>query len=201
MSTGVSGSSKSNVGVFGSSDSGAGVQGWSTDGIGVAARSKSSNAVHGSCSSPSASGVYGSNESRGYGIAGRSNAAPLGQNGVWAAATLGDNTADGIGVWARSAHGIGLYADGIHPDAVALNAKGVAQFSRSGQATIQAGQSSFTHSGIRLDPGSLILATLQQDRPGIHVRSAVPDRDAGSFTVTLSQAVSADTVVGWFVVN
>lgn len=46
-----------------------------------------------------------------------------------------------------------------------------------------------------------MLAVLQQDRPGVFVRSAVPDPVGNSFTITLNTAVATDTTVGWFLVN
>jgi hypothetical protein len=188
--TGVEGSSSSGLGVFGSSSSNAGVRGLSG----------SLNGVFGESFAAGASGVYGENNFHGYGVAGRSNSGPL-VSGAGQAATLGDNTADGIGVWARSAHGIGLFADAVNADAVALKAQGVAQFTRSGRLTILAGQASVTKSSIRIDAGSLVLAVLQQDRSGIFVRSAVPNATGDSFTIHLNKAVASDTKVGWFIVN
>jgi hypothetical protein len=194
----------SGIGVYGDSGSGAGavgVFGASSSGYGVYGDSTSGNGITGHTSSSGASGVYGENRHEGYGVAGRSNSRPLGTGGVFAAATLGDNTANGVGVWARSTHGIGLYADAVEADAVALQANGVTQFRRSGKLTVLAGHSSVSKTGIRIDPRSLVLAVLQEDRPGIHVRSAVPNPAGDSFTVRLNTAVATDTKVGWFVVN
>lgn len=179
------------------SGSGAGVFGSSAPGIGVIGNSGSGNGVYGHTSSAVASGVYGQNKHKGYGVAGRSNAGPFGG----AAATLGENTADGIGVWARSAHGIALFADPVNSDAIAIRAQGVAQFMRSGKLTVKAGKSAVTKTGIRIDAGTLVLATLQQDRPGVYVRSAVPNAAGDSFTIRLSEVVASDTKVGWFLVN
>lgn len=133
-------------------------------------------------------------------MAGRSAAGPLG-HGADAAATLGDNTADGVGVWGRSAHGIGVYADAANPNAVSFKANGVTQFARSGKLTIAAGHSSVTKTSVRVDPGTLVLATLQQVRAGVYVAAAVPDAAGDSFTITLSKAVSSATTVAWFLVN
>jgi hypothetical protein len=44
-------------------------------------------------------------------------------------------------------------------------------------------------------------ATLQQNRPGIAVRAAVPDTATGTVTVHLTQAVPVTTAVALFVVN
>jgi hypothetical protein len=193
-------SSAGGAGVLGTSNSSYGVAGSSASGNGVYGQSSSSNGVWGESFNAGASGVYGENTNHGYGVAGRSNAAPL-ISGIDASALLGDNTADGIGVWARSAHGIGLFAEAVNADAVALKAQGVAQFTRSGKLTILAGHASVTKSSIRIDAGSLLLAVLQQDRSGIFVRSAVPNATGDSFTIHLNKAVASDTKVGWFIVN
>jgi hypothetical protein len=157
------------VGVRGDSESGTGARGLSTSGAGMRGTSNSSNGVFGQSGSATASGVYGENNFKGYGVAGRSNAGLL-VAGVGAAATLGDNTADGIGVWARSQHGIATYTHAVNSDALALKAQGVTQFSRSGKLTILGGHASVTKSSIRVDAGSLVLAVLQQDRSGIYAR-------------------------------
>jgi hypothetical protein len=203
--TGVLGNSVAAPGVAGSgvvglANSGYGVVGQSNSGPGVYALSTENNGVLAYSQTPTASGVYGENFRAGYGITGRSNAPAL-IAGAGAAASLGDNTADGIGVWARSAHGIALFADAANSDAVSLKATGVAQFKRSGKLTVAAGSGSVTRTGIRIDPGTLVLATLQQDRPGVFVRSAVPNAAGDSFTVRLNKAVGSDTMVGWFLVN
>ena len=46
-----------------------------------------------------------------------------------------------------------------------------------------------------------VLATLQQDRAGVWVRSAVPNAPGDSFTITLNKAVTTATKVAWFLVN
>lgn len=117
------------------------------------------------------------------------------------AKTSSSNVADGVGVWARSAHGIALFADPVSPDAIAINAQGVVQFSRSGRLTVTAGTSAVTKTGIRVDAGTLVLATLQQDRPGVFVRSAVTNAVGDSFTIQLNKVVASDTRVAWFLVN
>ncbi len=83
----------------------------------------------------------------------------------------------------------------------ALQATGPAVFSRSGLLTVAAGSSSATRTGVALTTASLVLATLQQDRAGVWVRSAVPNVAGSSFTIHLNKAVAASTTVAWFVVN
>ena len=46
---------------------------------------------------------------------------------------------------------------------------------------------------------SHVLLTIQQNRAGLYVQSAVPA--AGSFTIYLNNAVTADTQVAYFVLN
>jgi hypothetical protein len=114
---------------------------------------------------------------------------------VFAASVLGHNTANGIGVWARSAHGIGIFADAISADAVAISAKGLTAFSRSGKLVIAAGALSVAKTGIRIDAGTLVIATLQQFRPGVYVASATPDPVNDSFVIQLNKAVAVQTTV------
>jgi hypothetical protein len=84
---------------------------------------------------------------------------------------------------------------------IAFKAAGPAGFSRSGVLTVPAGKSTATKTGVALTSASLVLATLQQARAGVWVRSAVPDVAASSFTVHLSKAVSSSTKVAFFIVN
>jgi len=183
----------SGVGLIGITDSGKGVQGVANgDGDGVRGQTDSGsrsgvvgvnagggNGVFGQVSNSGSSGVYGQNDGTGFGVAGRA------ASGVGA---LGDS-ANGVGVWANS------------QNATALKVTGKAKFSRSGVLTIAAGKSSATQTGVQLTSASLVLATLQQDRRGVWVRSAVPKVSAHSFTVHLSRTVPARTKVAWFVVN
>jgi hypothetical protein len=83
----------------------------------------------------------------------------------------------------------------------ALQANGRAVFRSSGVLTIGAGTSSATKTGVAITPASLVLATVQQDKPGVSVRSAVPDVTKGSFTIHQTKAVTASTKVAWFVIN
>lgn len=208
--TGVYGSSSTWYGVYGFSAWNAGVFGSSGQGNGVLGQSQNADGIHGSALlngvsgqsfGAGASGVYGWNDDQGFGVAGRSNAPAHSGVVTDTAALLGENTVDGVGVWARSQHGVGLLADAVYSDAIAFKAQGVTQFRRSGRLTIKAGKDFATKTGIRIDAGSLVLATLQQDRPGTYVRSAVPNSAAGSFTIRLNTTVGADTRVGWFIVN
>jgi len=127
-------------------------------------------------------GVEGFAGNSGDGVAGSS---PAG-NGVHGTATA----AGGVGVLAENTAG-----------GVAFRASGPAVFSRSGTLTIPAGKTSATKTGIPLTAASLVLATLQRDKAGLWVRSAVPNVAGSSFAVHLSKAPSASTKVAWFIVN
>jgi hypothetical protein len=180
--TNISNSTGDIVLVGASTGSGTGLLGTTASGSGsgvAGINSGAGNGVFGNVHNSGASGVYGQNDGTGFGVAGRA-AAGVG--------TLGDS-AGGVGVWASSQHG------------TALKVTGTAQFSRSGVLTIAAGKSSATQTGVKLTPASLVLATVQQDGPGVWVRSAVPNVATSSFTVHLSKAVPARTRVAWFVVN
>jgi hypothetical protein len=82
---------------------------------------------------------------------------------------------------------------------------GVAKFSRSGLASIAAGSSSKTVTGVALTASSLVLATLQNNLSnlGIFVVAAVPSVSGSSFEILLSADVPTGKTasIGWFVVN
>jgi hypothetical protein len=78
---------------------------------------------------------------------------------------------------------------------------GKAAFTTSGLLTVAAGTSSATQTGVPLAKASLVLATLQQDRAGVWIRSAVPNVAGQSFTVHLNKTVTAATNVAWFIVD
>src|SRR5215472_5617580 len=121
----------------------------------------------------------------------------FGVAGGLVASVVGKNVGSGVGVRGECAAGLGVLAIG----AVALEVHGPAVVSRSGVLTVAAGKSSATKTGVALTSSSLILATMQQDRAGVWIRSAVPNVAGSSFTIHLSKAVTARTSIAWFVVN
>jgi hypothetical protein len=127
-------------------------------------------------------GLVGSALGNGTGVVGIGAGSGAGVEGI--------GGAGGVGVLAESSAG-----------GTALKATGRVVFSKSGVLTVAAGSSKVTKTGVALTPASLVLATLQQDVPGVWVRSAVPNVTAKSFTVHPSKAVSAKTKVAWFVLN
>jgi hypothetical protein len=108
----------------------------------------------------------------------------------------------GLGVAGAPEIGAGVGVTAQHSSGgTALQVIGTAVFSRSGTLTIKAGASAVTLTGVALTAASLILATLQNNVPGVYVQSAVPDVSKGSFTIHLSKAVPTGTTVAWFIVN
>jgi hypothetical protein len=174
-------------------------------------------------------GVYGSGAGFGSGVSGTGGinggtgvtGSGGANNGVGVVGAGGGS--NGIGVWGTAQGtgagvlGIGLHGPAVHGQAnfadaigvlaeniaggVAFKAVGRASFSRSGVLTVRAGKSAVTKAGVALTSASLVLATLQENRAGVFVQSAVPDVAASSFTVHLSKAVTAATKVAWFIVN
>ncbi len=141
-------------------------------------------------------GVAGVGAGTGAGVFGTGGS--NGGTGVFG--TGGGAGAIGVTGTASTATGIGVLAENT-AGGNALQVTGKAQFNRSGILTVAAGKSSATKTGVPLTAASLVLATLQQDRAGVYVRSAVPNVSASSFTIHLSKAVTANSNVAWFVVN
>jgi hypothetical protein len=157
----------------------------------------SGHGVHGVTDNIAGLGVFGENLGGGAAVGGLSSTS----DGVGGTSSSGSGvhgvSSTGIGVLAECPSGIGVRATG----ATGLSVLGPAVFSRSGTLVIAAGKTSATKTGVALTAASLVLATLQQDRAGVWVRSAVPNVTGSSFTVHLSKTVPASTKVAWFVVN
>ena len=79
----------------------------------------------------------------------------------------------------------------------------VVSFARSGLLTMHAGKSSVTHTGVTLTSTSLVLASLQNNIPGVYVEAVVPSVSGKSFEIVLSKKVPSEMTakVAWFVVN
>ncbi|MFF4249698.1 hypothetical protein ACFY1L_00605 [Streptomyces sp. NPDC001663] len=214
---GVHGVSSTGTAVYGQdTGNGTGVQGNSPGGVGVRG-SGSGAGVIGEASDAGGFGVEGINRqglNGGYGVLGYA------RTGVWGDGSIGvigrgltqygigvegDALGEGgIGVFgatSANAGGIGVYATAPNPGSTALQVRGSAVFSSGGRVTVPAGSDRITVTGPTLGPASMVLATVQQDTPGIAVRAAVPDPAAGSFTVFLTQTSATETAVAWFVIN
>jgi hypothetical protein len=154
-----------------------------------------------------AAGVLGIGAGSGAGVTGSGGAG----GGAGVAGSGGSGGGDGVvgtvtsagnGVHGRAtaAKGVGVLAEN-DAGGPALKVTGRTVFSRSGVVTVAAGSSKVTKTGVALTAASLVLATLQQDVPGVWVRSAVPNSAGSSFTVHLNKAAPASTKIAWFVVN
>lgn len=164
----------------------AGVEGLATDAMGV--QGKSTNWIGVNGESGAYIGVSGYGEW--VGVVGQST------NGRGVVGSTDSGTAG----YFSARTGRGVYA-AAGATGTALQVSGVARFSRSGKLTIPAGETSVTKVGVPLGSDSLVLAVLQQDRPGVWVRAVVPDPAADQFTIRLNSPVIAATGVAWFVIG
>ena len=161
----------------------------------------------------SASGVQGIDPGAiGSGVAGLSQ----GGSGVLGQSTtgfgvLGVSDTGGIGVYGTIENGgIGVRAEGggLGPG-TALEVLGIATFSRSGIATVPAGSSKVTVTGISLSgrPESMILALVQlangQEKLAakIWATSALPVLGGNQFTINLNVKAPVSIKVAWFVLG
>src|SRR5262245_44428143 len=99
-----------------------------------------------------------------------------------------------VGV-AEDAKGVGVQAATDVAGAISLQVLGRAEFSRSGRATIAAGQSKKTITLAGCTSSTIIFAVLAANRSGRYVRAAVPG--TGQFTVYLNTTVTASTLIAW----
>lgn len=109
----------------------------------------------------------------------------------------------GTGVYGLTYDGVALAARTAVPQGTALQVDGTAKFSRSGVAIVPVGRKEATVTGVLLTAASIVLATVQQYRPGsgVSLRAAIPDAAGNRFRLLLTEAAREDTRVGWFVVN
>ena len=86
---------------------------------------------------------------------------------------------------------------------MALRTKGRIELQgRSGIASVSGGAEFVIPVSGGLSEKSLVLATLQDHTPGVHVESAsVLDKEEGLIVVRLNQAVSEPAKVGWLVLD
>jgi hypothetical protein len=144
-------------------------------------------------------GVQGAGDTgvKGYGEDGNG---VFGQTSVnTTSGVYGQNDGTGYGVAGRADDGTGVLADSAN--GTALQVSGKAVFSRSGKATVKAGNSQVVVKNVALTPDSLVLATLQQVEAGIYVAGVVLSVANSKFTISLSQAPTGALKVAWFIVN
>lgn len=149
-----------------------------------------------------ATGVAGdSAQLGGTGVLGTSNFAEgigvEGDQGGTGSGVYGLAKANGVGVFGDTTSGTGVIARSTN--GTALDVRGKATFSRSGQVTIAVGTATKKITLARVTTTSMILATAQQDGT-VYVRSAVPA--SGSFTIHLTgKAPAGGLKVAYFVLN
>jgi hypothetical protein len=130
---------------------------------------------------------------------------------------IGENDQGSTGVFATSESGVGVrgHSDfgagirgyggtlGIEAESPtkALSVIGKSSFSRSGMATVPAGRMSVVVPGVDLDPTSMVLATLQQNRKGTWIKAAVPNAVNDTTKIQLSRRAPRPTRVAWFVIE
>ena len=144
--------------------------------------------------------IIGENASLdGYGVSARGGYIGLNATGegVSASTSVSDQgvairalTYDSVAVEARTAVDAGL----------ALDVVGAARFSRSGRATVEAGDKSVTVAA-SVRPGSSALATLQTRQAKIVIEAAVPDPQAGTLTIWLNRAAKGPIDVAWILIE
>jgi hypothetical protein len=165
---------------------------------GVLARATSGWGVFGQ----GATGIEGdSTQLGGTGVLGASGFAEgigvEGDQGGTGSGVYGHALATGVGVFGDTTNGTGVVARSTNGKA--LDVRGKAVFSRSGQVTIAAGAASKKITLAGVTTASMILATAQQDGT-VFVRSAVPA--SGSFTIHLTgKAPAGGLKVAYFVLN
>jgi hypothetical protein len=107
----------------------------------------------------------------------------------------------GTGVRALTYDGTAVEASTAVPQGYALRVQGAVAFSRSGRATVRAGTDRVTVNAADVRPGTSILATIQQYRPGVSLAAAVPDPAANTVLLVLTKRVTNDTVVAWLALD
>jgi len=90
---------------------------------------------------------------------------------------------------------------GVTIDSPSIQLDGVASLSRSGVVAVPAGANSVTVQGVELTENSFVVATLQDNLPGLFVRAAVPSPATRSIAVYLDRGAPRAARVAWFVLN
>jgi hypothetical protein len=177
-----------------------GVEGISGNGTGVCGLTEADgqSGVAGIDSSTSGGhGTFGrsSNGTGAYGTTGAD-----GQSGVEGVDT---STNGGFGVQGISDTGVGVSATST--SGAALKVNGVADFSRSGMATVVGTTTTAARTvnvtGVSLTASSLILATPQGNVAGVAVAGVVPSVAGSSFVIHLTKAITVSLPIAWFVVG
>jgi hypothetical protein len=213
--TGVSNSTADSDALFGNATGdGAGIKGTSVVGIGVLGTSADTSDPASNTRNAGVVGVAGSMDSVTsnlsltgvYGYTDPSTVEGLIGAGVWGdSPDIGTAGTGGVGVFgygldgvvgvAATAASVGVLATADDAAARSLRVEGRAEFTRSGRATVKAGNAKKTVSLARCTASTLVLAVLAANRSGRYVRAVVPA--SGSFTLYLNNSVTKDTPVTW----
>jgi hypothetical protein len=150
----------------------------------------------------------------GEGIAVRGSADSAKGIGVQGEATSSKGTSIGVqglaespegiaGQFVASSGGSAVEAEASGKGGVALRTKGRLELQgRSGITSVSGGAEFVIEVSGGLSQKSLVLATLQDHFPGVHVESAtVLDEEEGLIVVRLNQAVAEPAKVGWLVLD
>jgi hypothetical protein len=150
----------------------------------------------------------------GEGVGLRGSASSAKGIGVQGEATSAKGTSIGVqglvespegiaGQFVAKSGGSAVEALASEKDGVALRTKGRLELGgRSGVASVSGGAEFVIPVAGGLSDSSLVLATLQQHFPGVHVESAsVLDAKEGLVVVRLNQAVPEPAKVGWLVLD
>lgn len=116
-----------------------------------------------------------------------------------------DNTSNTAPVISATTNGSGPAVKASNAGGPALTVDGVANFSRSGVATVPGTAThavqSVTVTDVSLTSTSMILATPQGIVDGVAVEGVVPDLSGSSFVIYLTKAVKVSLALAWFVVG
>jgi hypothetical protein len=182
------------IGVFGSQNgSGWGVYGFTPSGVGVYGYSAWNLGVRG----VGASGVQADGSNVGLAASGSIGVSALGNGPTGIAVSA--SASSSLPALAASNGGSGPAVRASNPGGVALQVKGIAQFTRSGVATIPATTKQVVVSLPNVVSSSIVLATLQQVVNNVLVAGVVVG--VGQFTIVLNRATPVPVRVGWFVIG
>jgi hypothetical protein len=142
--------------------------------------------------STTGTGVFGwNNASIGIGVHGRTGGTGSG--------VYGEATTNGAGVFGDTVNGTGVQARSINGKA--LRVLGRVELSRSGLATVPAGQASIVINNVALTAKSMVLVTVQKHLAGISIEAAVPKPSTSSIAIYLNQSAGSKVPVAWMIIE
>jgi hypothetical protein len=115
--------------------------------------------------------------------------------GAESTGVVGIGSGPGTGVRGQSPDGTGVVAESSTGRALAVD--GRAGFLTGGSVSVPAGRASVSVSRTWIKAGSLVVATIQRDRPDAYVRGVLVSD--GRFQILLNRRVAHSTKVAFFV--